>query len=131
MVRRAKLLKSGELSEESIHVTVIQWIRKHPFFNRNKRFKLVMHFPNEGKRSLRYGNLMNDLGMRKGVSDLFIAMAFHGHHGAWIELKSKDGYVSQEQKEFLEDMKEQNYFTAICWSIDEAIDVIRWYCGIK
>ena len=129
-VKRQKVLKSGYLSEESIHSTVIDWVRKHPFFRINNRFRLILHFPNEGKRTLRYGKLMKDLGMRKGVSDLFIAMPCNGFGGAWIELKSETGRLGVEQKEFLEDMKSQNYFTAVCWSIEEAMNTISSYCGI-
>ena len=119
---RVKLLKSGELSEETIHKTVMEWVRLNPVLRR-----IVLHFPNEGKRSLRYGKLLNDLGMRAGVSDLFIAIGRHSYNGAWIELKSKNGTVSKEQKEFLNDMKEHNYFTSVCRTIDETIRTIEWY----
>jgi hypothetical protein len=74
---------------------------------------------------------MKDLGMRKGVADLFIAMPHHGYCGAWIELKSESGRLSVEQKEFLEDMKSQNYFTAVCRSIESTIYMISWYCEIN
>lgn len=66
--------------------------------------------------------------MRKGVSDLFIAMGKHGYHGAWIELKSAKGKLSKEQEYFLKDMSEQNYFTSVCYSVEEASSVIKWYC---
>lgn len=122
-VPNLKLLKSGEISEESIQKTVIQWVRLQ-----TKIKKLVLHFPNEGKRSARYGRILKDMGLRPGVSDLFIAMPCRGFGGAWIELKSANGVVSIHQKEFLADMTEQNYFTAICRSIDETIKVIQWYC---
>src|SRR5580698_8955954 len=119
-------LKSGHISEETIHKTVMEWVRLHP------RLKgLVLHFPNEGRRTRRYGKLLNDMGMRAGVSDLFIAMGRHGYHGAWIELKSAGGRVSDEQHRFLYDMRQQNYFTVVCWSIEEAINTISWYCEIK
>ncbi len=120
---RGKFLKSGSLSEEIIHKTVIEWVNLHPILQR-----VVLHFPNEGRRTLRFGKLLKDMGMRAGVSDLFIAMGRHGFNGAWIELKSKGGIVSAVQKEFLDDMSFQNYFTAICWSIDEAINLMDWYC---
>jgi len=122
-VPRTKVLKSGAMSEETIHKTVIEWARLHPLLKR-----IVLHFPNEGKRSARYGKLLKDMGMRAGVSDLFIATARHGFIGAWIELKSAKGVVSDAQKDFLDDMSQQNYFTAICWSLDEAINTIDWYC---
>lgn len=121
-----RLLKSGDIPEDLIHKTIIQWVRKHPKLKNIQ--KLIIHFPNEGKRSLRYGKLMKDLGMRKGVSDLFIAIPCHGFGGAWIELKSKNGTLSIEQREFLEDMRQKNYFTAVCYSIEEGINTIDWYC---
>lgn len=120
---RLKLLKSGEISEETIHKTVMDWVRSHPILK-----GLVLHFPNEGRRSARYGKLLKDLGMRAGVSDLLITMQRHGYGGAWIELKSKNGFLSEHQKCFMEDMRQQNYFVSVCWSIEEAIKVISWYC---
>ena len=122
---RLKLLKSGDIPEESIHKTVIEWVRLH-----DKIKGLVIHYPNEGRRTERFGRLLKDMGLRAGVSDLFIAMGNHGFFGAWIELKSKHGHVSVLQKQFLKDMDEQNYFTSVCWSIDEAIHTISWYTGI-
>ncbi len=120
------ILANGEVSEEAIHKAIIQYVRTHPRLNMIQ--KLIMHFPNEGKRSLRYGKLMKDLGLRPGVADLFIAMPAQGFNGAWIEIKSKSGHVSPNQKEFLADMATQNYFTAVCWSIDEGITLLDWYC---
>ena len=122
---RIRRLKSGEMAEETIHKLTLNHIEEHPLLNRFRL--LVLHFPNEGKRSPRYGALMKALGMRKGVSDLFIAMPRHGFGGAWIELKSADGVLKQEQKEFLEDMKGQNFYTHVTWSLKEAIDTVEWY----
>lgn len=117
-------LKSGDVSEKSIHQTVMAWVRLYP-----ELAKIIMHFPNEGKRSKAYGAHLKSLGMRPGVYDLFIATAKHGYIGAWIELKSANGIVSNAQKSFAYDMRQQNYFTAICWSVDEAISTISWYCN--
>lgn len=111
------------LTEKEIHKTIIQWVSLYPKIRR-----LVMHFANEGKRSVGYGKLLKDLGLRPGVSDLFIAMARHGYHGAWIELKTPIGTLTKVQQEFLDDMKEQGYFTAVCRSIEDAMKVIFWYC---
>jgi len=122
----ALYLKSGNIPEATIQKTVMEWVRLRP-----KLRGLVMHFPNEGKRSKGYGKLLNDMGMRAGVSDLFIAMGRHGYLGAWIELKSAGGRVSDEQHRFLYDMRQQSYFTAVCWSIEEAINIISWYCEVK
>lgn len=116
-------LKSGEPSESSIQKSVMEWVNLHPVIK-----KFIIHIPNEGKRTARYGKSLKDMGMRAGVSDLFIAMMRHGYGGAWIELKSVNGVLSDYQKKFLNNMAEQNYFTKTCYSIEEAIEIIKWYC---
>jgi hypothetical protein len=125
---RIKYLSDGTISEATIHQSIIEYIDKHPHLSKFKRF--IMHFPNEGKRSLRYGAFMKSLGMRKGVSDLFIAIPSHGFGGAWIELKSENGKLSSEQQVFLNDMKAQNYFTNVCYSTNDAIQIIEWYLEV-
>jgi hypothetical protein len=117
------LLATGCTSESDIHQSVIKWACLH----KNLRNK-ILHFPNEGKRTPRYGKYLKSLGMRAGVSDIFIPIARHQFHGAWIELKSEKGRLSLAQKEFLEEMKEEGYFAATCYSFDEAINTISWYC---
>lgn len=117
------LLKSGDISEETIHKTVMEWVRLNPNLK-----GLVIHIPNEGRRSARYGRVLKDMGMRPGVSDLFIAIQRHGYGGAWIELKSEHGILSELQSKFIEDMARQKYFTSVCRTIESTIDTIKWYC---
>jgi hypothetical protein len=111
-----------KISEDQIQKTVMEWVRFQPGLG-----SVVFHIPNQGKRSMRYGKGLKDMGMRPGVSDLFIARPSGEYHGAWIELKSSTGRVSPEQKLFLSDMGKEGYFTAICWSIEETIDTIKRY----
>lgn len=120
-----KRLVSGEISEDLIHKTLMEWVHTHPQLKTIAKF--IMHFPNEGKRTNSFGKLMKSFGMRAGVSDLFIALPRGGYHGAWIELKSKKGRLSQAQVEFLEDMKSQDYFVSVCYSLDEAIMIVTNY----
>lgn len=120
---RVKLLKSGTISEAEIQKTIIKWVRLQP-----KISNLVLHFANEGKRSAAYGRMLKDMGLRPGVSDLYVAMMRHGYGGAWIELKSQEGVISTAQLEFLKDMKQQGYYTVVCRSIEDTIKVLEWYC---
>ena len=122
-VSTTRYLKSGNIPETSIQKAVLQWVRLNPRLE-----KFIIHIPNEGKRTLRYGKSLKDMGMRAGVSDLFIAMSRHGYSGAWVELKSKQGILSDAQQQFKKDMEEQHYLTETCYSIEETIDFIVWYC---
>ena len=118
-MQKIKYLKSGAMSESSLQKAVLQWANLHPQLK-----NAVIHIPNEGKRTSHYGKPLKDMGMRRGVSDLFIALQRHGYGGAWIELKSKDGVLSQAQEVFLNDMAMHGYFTHTCYSLDEAIKII-------
>ena len=116
-------LKSGDLSESAMQKAVMEWVRLQPTIR-----DFIIHIPNEGKRTGSYGKSLKDMGMRRGVADLFIAMPRHDCNGAWIELKSKNGILRHEQKEFLLHMESQNYFAMTCVSIESAIATIEWYC---
>jgi hypothetical protein len=124
-VLNRKYLSAGVVSESVIHESVMEWVRAHP-----KISPFVMHFPNEGKRSIQYGAYLKRLGMRPGVSDLFIAIPKRGYHGAWLELKSANGKLSLLQKLFLEDMAKQEYAAVVTYSLDDSIKFIQWYCEI-
>lgn len=121
-MRTSRFLKDGSLSEDAIQQTVMDFIRTNPMLS-----KCAIHIPNEGKRTRFYGNRLKKMGMRPGVADLFIALPRNGYHGAWIELKSEKGVLSEEQRLFLEDMAELHYYTSVCYSIDEAIEEISAY----
>ena len=66
-------------------------------------------------------------GGRAGVADLFLALSSRGFHGLWIEMKSRTGTVSPEQKKFIADMRAQDYAAYACKGADSAIDTIKDY----
>lgn len=87
----------------------------------------VVHIPNEGKRSARYGAQLKRMGLRRGFPDLFIPVARKGYHGLFIEMKAKGGRVSPEQKEWARVLAEQRYLCAVCYSFEEAVKTIEGY----
>lgn len=114
-----KLLKSGEISEDTIEKLTVKYLSLRGF----ERY--VIKIFNEGAGRARRCKKAN--GLRRGASDLFIAVPRHGKNGMWLELKSKHGKLSEEQIKFFEDMESQNYFTAVAWSFDEAKEFLDWY----
>jgi hypothetical protein len=48
-----------------------------------------------------------------------------------IELKSKTGRLTETQKEFLADMEQRGWMTAICRSIDEVILTMETYFSVS
>lgn len=126
MARNLRYNASGELSETSMHKMVIQWVRAQAHLS-----PYVIHIPNEGKRSLQAAATLKAMGMRSGVSDLFVALPRGEYHGAWIELKTIKGRLSDNQKDFFSDMQKAGYYTALCRGFDEAIATLTHYCNLK
>ena len=79
------------------------------------------------QRAVRWA-LFEKSGGRAGVADLFLALSSRGFHGLWIEMKAtKGGRLSQDQKDFIADMREQDYAAYACKGADSAIDTIKDY----
>ncbi|TXH13975.1 MAG: hypothetical protein E6R03_10390 [Hyphomicrobiaceae bacterium] len=66
-------------------------------------------------------------GVRAGVSDLFLAVPRGKWHGAFIEMKTESGVVSDAQSEFIVSALNQGYAIAVCRSFNSAISTISDY----
>lgn len=116
------LSPSFEPSEMQLHIAAMDWVNLHP-----KEARFVHHFPLEGKRNPATGHYLKRMGMKKGVSDLFIMMPRHGYPGAFIEIKTSKGRLSDSQKQFQLDAASQGYFAATTYGLDETIRTLDWY----
>ena len=75
-------------------------------------------------------------GMRKGVSDLFLAVPMNNFCGLFIEMKKPElkpkranskGGVSDEQAKFIKDMNNIGYKAIVCYGADDAFKQILSY----
>lgn len=66
-------------------------------------------------------------GTKKGVPDIFLAYPCKGFAGFFIELKSKKGRVSPEQKDWIKKLNEAGYRVEIHYSWESAKDAILVY----
>lgn len=96
--------------------------------NRQAELSLMIHIPNEGKRTKTAGARLKSVGLRKGVPDLFLPVPKGKYHGLWIEMKRrKKSTTSKEQKEWIEALNGQGYFAAVCLGWIEAKETIERY----
>lgn len=116
---------SPETSEQK---AFFQWICL------NKRLRhCIFSIPNEAKRSILECQRLKSMGLRPGVSDLFIAYPTSVYHGLFIEMKAKkkgsNNYnkPTSEQLLFCDDMWTQGYAAVICNGSDMAINVTQMY----
>jgi hypothetical protein len=70
---------------------------------------------------------MMNMGYRKGTPDVLIFEPRGSWHGFFIEFKTPKGKTSESQFEFLESARARCYYTRICYSSTEAIQVLESY----
>jgi hypothetical protein len=67
------------------------------------------------------------VGVKRGVSDVFLPVAKGGYHGLYIEMKAKDGKPEKEQKAWIAAVQEQGYYAAVCYGGYEASALVEAY----
>jgi hypothetical protein len=88
------------------------------------RYALLVHTPNQGRRSLRYGAELKRLGMSKGFPDLTLHWANRGRL-LYIEMKRKGGKASPEQLAWQALLTRAGHIAIITDSAEEAIRQIQ------
>lgn len=118
--------KTTEAQEQKSLIEWAKWQeKKYP------ELKMLMHVPNEGKRSKRYGAELKRMGMAKGFPDLGLLVPNKKYAGLFIELKAdKTKSMTKEQKEWLEKLNSYGYKAVRCNGSEEAIQIIKRYLGI-
>lgn len=115
-------MKASEASEQ---IKVIRWCKWHERFY--PQLRLIHHIPNGGSRNALEAKNLKAQGVKAGVPDLCLPVARNGKHGLYIEMKYGKNVCTAMQKEWLRDLEEQDYETAVCHGADEAITVIEKY----
>ena len=66
-------------------------------------------------------------GGKAGVPDIMLPAARAGYHGLYIELKAGENTTTKKQKEWLEYLRQQGYYTAVCYGWQPAAQLIEQY----
>jgi hypothetical protein len=85
--------------------------------------------PNAGLRTLRMGARMKREGLRSGIADLAIMLP--GGRMAWLEMKTKTGRQSVEQKNFQQICLALGHPYAIARSFEEAEKILKLWGVLK
>ena len=72
-------------------------------------------------------NYLKAEGLRPGVCDLFLPVARGGFFGCYLEMKTKTGKLSENQKEFIAAVEKQGYLCCVAYGADEAIEFLERY----
>lgn len=112
-------------SEDTEQEVVIQWVRMNS--GKWPELSLLHHIPNGGSRGKSEAARFKRMGVLAGVADLHLPVARGPWHGLYIEMKYGEGRLSNSQKDFLKLAAEQGVYCIVCYSAEDAIEVIRQY----
>jgi VRR-NUC domain len=132
---RSQVAKKGDrrvnveygASEYQECLAFYQWTQLQPQLK-----GLVIHIPNEGKRSYQAGRLLKRIGLCSGVPDYFIPISSNGFHGMWIEMKRKNvTRLTINQGEWIMKLYDQGYYCYVAPGAEIAIEVTQAYLDDK
>jgi hypothetical protein len=96
-------------------------------------FEMITLIEQGGKRSPAQVERLKRIGLKVGVHDYFVFIPRGNLHGLSIEMKRPEDatinkpIVSDEQYEWMYKLRNMGYAAYICYSAEEAIDVIKRY----
>lgn len=109
---------------------LVEWLNYQPvlkeFFHKND---------NEGQRTPLQGHRLQKLGLRPGVSDIFIFYPTKSFHGLWLEVKRNKKYTLSErstptwiaQEKFMETVKSVGFAAFFCYGWVDGKEIIERY----
>lgn len=113
-------------TEEEEQITLIEWAAM--MSGRHPELKTLIHIPNGGSRNKAEAAKLKAMGVRAGVSDLFLPVARGRYHGLWIEMKRrKGGKMSDEQTAWIRAMRAQGYAAEVVRGAGQAMELIMSY----
>ena len=102
-------------TEHALQAACVRWFRLQYFSFAD----LLLAIPNGARRTRWERGQVLEEGLKAGTPDLFLAVARHGKHGLWIEMKNgKAGRLSDDQKEIIARLEAQGYACCVCRDMD-------------
>jgi len=130
MAKSKASLKLPVPVEEQEQIWLFDWAKLS--YGNYPKLRKMYHITNEGKRSAIGGHRLVLQGLKKGFPDICLPVARNGFHGLYIEMKrSKGGVLSQDQKDWLQDLSDEGYAVETCAGWHKAAEALMLYLGGK
>lgn len=94
---------------------------------RMPELEYMHHVPNGGKRDTKTAVALKRQGVKAGVPDIHLPAPRGDYHGLYIELKAGKNFTTGNQKRWLDYLRQQGYFTAVCYNWQVAAELIETY----
>lgn len=111
------------MTEHNIQRLVVAWFRNtYPHLA-----AVFFAIPNGGKRNAVTGRTLKDEGVLPGIPDLMLAVCRGPHAGLFLEMKTRTGSVSADQRAAHDALRAQGYAVAVARGYEAAKAVITHY----
>ena len=119
-------MRNFRLDDESGHQEALfSWAAYNT--GRMPELEYMHHVPNGGKRDKATAIALKRQGVKAGVPDIVLPAPRGEYHGLYIELKAGQNTATKTQKDFLSYLRQQGYYTAICYGWRKAAELIETY----
>lgn len=119
-------MRNFRLDDESGHQEALfSWAAYNT--GRMPELEYMHHVPNGGKRDKATAIALKRQGVKAGVPDIVLPAPRGEYHGLYIELKAGQNTATKTQKDFLSYLRQQGYYTAICYDWQKAAELIETY----
>ena len=71
------------------------------------------------------------MGVKPGVPDIILPVAKQGYHGLAIELKAGKNKPTEHQLRWIEFLRSQHWYVAVCYSWEDALYCSILYCELN
>ena len=104
---------------------LIQWCRTRP------ELQFLFHIPNESIGGSGWLTRNRQMGVKSGVPDLMLPIPSQGYHGLFIEMKTRNGKTSTEQKRWIDVLNAFGYRAEVAHGWEEAKCLILNYLQLS
>lgn len=119
-------MRNFRLDDESGHQEALfSWAGYN--MQRMPELEFLHHVPNGGKRDAATAVALKRQGVKAGVPDIVLPAPRAEYHGLYIELKTGKNTTTAKQKRWLKYLRQQGYYTAVCYSWQLAAELIERY----
>lgn len=119
-------MRNFRLDDESGHQEALfSWAAYN--VRRMPELEYLHHIPNGGRRDKATAAALKRQGVKAGVPDVHLPAPRGEYHGLYIELKAGSNTTTQNQRNWLKFLRQQGYYTAVCYGWQLAAELIERY----
>lgn len=121
-------LRNMKRGEDTEQIKVIRWAAGAEC--RYPELRWLHHIPNGGTRKSSEAIKLKQMGVKPGIADICLPFPHGKYHGLYIEMKYGRNTLTKMQQEFLCDMCDAGYCTAVCHDAVAAEKLMEKYINL-